>query len=325
MITRLQVKAFQSLTDVDLKFGKFTVIVGQTSSGKSAVVRALRTVARNANGNSFVTIGKKASNIIVETDDGYAVQLDRGKGISEYRVRSLDGSTMEETYTKAGTNTPDAVNKILRFATGADGDLLAVAGQFDKPFLLDAASTQVAKILGDLTNVTIIYGAQREANRLKLAANSSLKIRTKDLEDLRTRAKSFSGLKERVALLDRLTAEAAAVDSEARELEQAANTFNNFIVARKAYERLEASAPPSVSFDDAELDKLERVAAVIKEAEAHLNTIRQLAQRIEISDQERNDAFTAAAATLAEEEHMLAEAGVCPLCGNPTGVNAHAH
>ena len=61
MIERVHIQGFQSLADVDLELGGFTVIQGKSNSGKSAFIRALRAVVTNA-GNVALTNKATAPN-----------------------------------------------------------------------------------------------------------------------------------------------------------------------------------------------------------------------------------------------------------------------
>ena len=47
MLERLEVKDYQSLADIDIPLGRFTVIVGPSGNGKSALIRALRALWEN--------------------------------------------------------------------------------------------------------------------------------------------------------------------------------------------------------------------------------------------------------------------------------------
>ena len=54
MLERIEVKDYQSLADVDIPFGRFTVIVGPSGNGKSALIRALKALCFNQVGHRFI-------------------------------------------------------------------------------------------------------------------------------------------------------------------------------------------------------------------------------------------------------------------------------
>jgi hypothetical protein len=57
LLTDIQILGYQSLSEVRLRLGRFTVLRGHTGAGKSSVVRAMQLVAFNAPGASYVSRG----------------------------------------------------------------------------------------------------------------------------------------------------------------------------------------------------------------------------------------------------------------------------
>ena len=106
MITRATFRDFQSLADVELDLAPFTVVVGPSSSGKSAVARALKILSSNARGNDFVSSWAKHSEISVTTEEGPSVTLMKGEGKGVYLVD-------EEKFTRLAGGVPEAVTQAL--------------------------------------------------------------------------------------------------------------------------------------------------------------------------------------------------------------------
>lgn len=201
MIQRVEIRNFQSLRHVQLEPGKLTVIVGPSSVGKSAFTRALRTVTSNRRGAEFITHGERTASISLTTDRG-TVTLTRGKGTTDnaYIVIPADDPTAQRTYTKLGGETPPEVSQFLGIPAR---DPINYAGQFDKPYLLDETAGEVARILGGLTNVNVIFDAARESNRQKLASAATLRTRADDLEAVQARLPEFRSLKAQEQALTR--------------------------------------------------------------------------------------------------------------------------
>lgn len=201
---------YQSHQSTHLELGPFTVIVGSSSSGKSAIVRALRLVAENARGTSYVRQGAKSARVALELsgnepvlESSTVVTIERGKGISTYTLR-LPGMHHEPVeFTKCAGNVPDAVDAALELGESK----LWIAGQFDRPYLLDETGAEVARVLGKLTNVNMIYAAVREANRRASEARRLHTARSGELEAAR------SDIKKYVSLPGRLAAGRAAEES----------------------------------------------------------------------------------------------------------------
>lgn len=197
MISQIHVKDFQSLRDVSIELGKFTVIVGESGTGKSAFIRAVLKMSRNdavsgtSSGEDWSHLPPAAKNAEVSMlVDDHLVQWVKGKD-NKYLI---DG----ETLNKVGKGCPDEVQDILRMREitfdGIDRYHLNFAQQFDLPFLLSDTGSRVAKILGEITNVNVLYAANREANKLKGSASRTLIVREGDLANQRLLLSDYASL-----------------------------------------------------------------------------------------------------------------------------------
>jgi len=63
VIHSISCKNFQSLQDVEIELGKFTVIVGASSSGKSALIRAIEAIASNSLNSDNIMQGTKHASV----------------------------------------------------------------------------------------------------------------------------------------------------------------------------------------------------------------------------------------------------------------------
>ena len=173
MIENISVQDFQSIEFGKVDLGKFTVFTGPSSSGKSAFLRALHGLTRNSFNPSQVRLGQSVTTVSAIVD-GRKVEAVRGKSKSTYK---LD----DEEYTKAGRAVPEDVEAVLSMPLVADLES-SFATQFDKPYLIADPGSTGAKVLGTLTNVSVLHDGMREANRRKLSINAEIKVRKADLE-----------------------------------------------------------------------------------------------------------------------------------------------
>jgi exonuclease SbcC len=312
VLTRLRARDFQSIRKADLELGKFTVVIGPTNSGKSALLRAIHLLAHNADSPSpFVAYGAKTTEVSIETGDGppIGVELVRGKAKAEYRL-TFDGQDVQ-SYPKAGKDVPADVAAVLRF-TEVEGEDLNFAFQFDRPFLLSVPTTTAAKVLGDLTNVNRIFGAVREAARRRLEVQGKLKVRRTDLEHLHTAAQAYVGLPAQ----QKAVARARAAVQRAQDARRDAEAIEAFLAVVEAAERvLEALAerpvlPASVAISGIEdrVAELQRMAAII--------TIVEESERAAGAAKAEAASFEQQIVNLDVEYHgKLKEAGTCPVCG----------
>jgi energy-coupling factor transporter ATP-binding protein EcfA2 len=175
-IQQVSIRHFQSLVDVSLTLGNFTVIVGPSSSGKSAFVRALQTLTHNARGTAFITQGKPGCSITATLPTAI-VTLTRSRSSSAtdaYGVRTDEND--QRRYTKLGGSTPPEVTSVF----GQMADPSAIASQFDPPYLLTQSPAEAARTLAALTGSDVVLEGAREANRRRLEATATLRTRSSD-------------------------------------------------------------------------------------------------------------------------------------------------
>lgn len=214
MIENISVQDFQSIESGKVDLGKFTVFTGPSSSGKSAFLRALHGLTRNSFNPSQVRLGQSVTTVSAIVD-GRKVEAIRGKSKSTYK---LD----DEEYTKAGRAVPEDVEAVLSMPLVADLES-SFATQFDKPYLIADPGSTGAKVLGTLTNVSVLHDGMREANRRKLSINAEIKVRKADLEkdneeveqyaDLTSLEESISKAEDALIRIQYIQRDATEVDS----------------------------------------------------------------------------------------------------------------
>lgn len=315
MLTDLEIEDYQAIRKAALKLGRFTVVTGPTGSGKSALLRALRLLAFNARGTSYVRVGAKQCKVAVGDSEGmWAAGVERGnRGKDCYRTAQpskdlYSAAPDARTFTKLAGGVPDEVTALLKL-TG-----LNFAGQLDRPYLLDDSAGQVARTLGQLTNVTLVLEAAREANRRRMGIKAELERAERQLAGLAERAQKYSGLKQRrdAAAEAEVTMRMCVKIQEQMEKLQALGLHYRDEDARLAAARVAAQAaePPSGERLDElrwKLASLGSLKTSIMDSSVLIVAYREQSRKAEL---------------MAADEHeklheMLLAAGICPTCNQP--------
>jgi hypothetical protein len=194
------------------------------------------------------------------------------------------------TYTKLNSQVPPQVEDLLRLSE------LNFARQIPQvPYLLSLPGTEIARRLGELTNVSLVLGAAADAGRLRKQAQRELDAARARRDALMEEAQEFAGIKERRTACTAAEAALAAAQVTAASIERLdvlqgrLHAAENAALVARAQAALQA--PPS-------LECLEELAAAA-------SRLRELADALEAEEFE--------AAELADQ--ALADAGQCPLCG----------
>lgn len=310
MLDRVEIRNFQSIRKANLDFAKLNVILGNSDSGKSAVLRAVKLVAFNTSSSGFVTEGEKKSEVVLHFDNAI-VGIERGPSLSNY---TLTG----ERFTKAGKDVPDRVGKVLGFQSYDGKSGLHFAGQFEPPFLIMEAGTRVAQVLGDLTGISTLYEAVREANRRRLDANNKRKIRVVDMEGLSDKVRTFQDLPARIKEIEQVELQFKEASLLNQKIERLRDTIEVGEIAHQALERARASVPTEV--DWSLLEDAERKQSQIEELQVLLDVAGVLQQKQEEHFQARLRADEEVQSLEEKYHQTLVAAKICPTCGSKTGV-----
>jgi len=307
MIQSVHCKNFQSLKDINLQLGKFTVIVGPSSSGKSAIIRALRAIADNALNSDNIMQGTKHASIAVTTDTAI-VTIERSVGGSSVYKIAVNGSE-ESSYTKLNRQVPTQVTEALGILPSAkEVNSISFAGQHDAPYLLTESSSTAARILGELTNVSTIFAAVQKANKKAKAASTVLNIRKKDQELLVGQVSQYLDLKSQakgISDAENLWRQIQEIQDQIRLLEQCIGSVQAASDALTEHEIIPEA--PSLDLIIAEQKILSNFKKILKEA---IVTSKQVADNQLLIDQ-----YEATAIDCETNLHaLLVEAGQCPLC-----------
>lgn len=305
MLTHVLIENFQAAEEVDIELGKLTVITGPTNAGKSAVIRALRLLAENARGSSFIRHGQKTCRVSLVDDSGLGVAIARGKGQDAY---VLDVLGEQKTFTKLGGQVPDEVAELLALGE------LNFAGQLDRPFLLDESGGAVARILGRLTNLDLVFEAAREASRRRAGVTRDLARAEREIESLAAEVTQYAALPVQRASVG----EAEVALGHARHLQERALKLTRLVqeatVARHAYSAANAVLtllePPSLAKAEELASRGTRLRELFCElADSEDDVATQGDYQGQLAGQEglKHRAI----------HDLLAEAGQCPTCGLP--------
>jgi DNA repair exonuclease SbcCD ATPase subunit len=307
-LTRIDIADYQSLAKATIPVGRLTTVTGPTGAGKSSVRRAALLAAQNARGVDFIRRGAARAAVVLSFDspDGpFTVAIRRtaaGRG-DLYRVTRADGTSKE--YTKLGGGVPDAVAELLRLGP------LNFVGQLDPPYLLSATGTDVARTLGELTNVSLVFRAAAEAGRRRKGFDRDARSADTRLEALRAQEEGFAGLP---AQLDAIRQAADGVDHMTRMegnllrlgglIRRMDELAGKLAAARAAAAR---AAPPDLGRLERGLATYQRLQGLIgrqEEAEAELARCQARAADALRRERQAHTAFRT----------ELEAAGTCPLC-----------
>lgn len=310
-LQRIEIRDFQSLSDVALDVDGLTVIVGATNAGKSAVVRALEAALFNRTGGGFVREGSTQASVRLGFDGGGLLWTKPRKGGARYDL-SVDG--VNAIVTRVGKEMPeeiDALTGVREIECEGVRAKLQIDAQFDEPFLLASTGGQAAKLMARVCRLDVLVTAQvrarRDGERMRRDAESASE-RAEELGVRLDALPDFEALEARwTSADDRLTA--------ARERETKLEVARRLVAERRRLSALHslwsaAGLTERVSKLQARSRELETTAQVVGRARAAREE-RDLAvqlldggrRTLEITEQELHE--------------TLGGLDICPICNRP--------
>jgi exonuclease SbcC len=195
MLQSLALTDFQSHKETRLVLSPgINVVVGESDSGKTAILRALNWAIQNRpSGTAFQRHGTKSTEVRIETDQGELVRY-RGKG-NGYRINGVELSAIR-------TEVPNEVTQFLQIDS-----ILNVQGQLDAPFLLSMSPGEVAQTLNRIAHLDEIDVALFNVAKHLRDKGAELKSAQTQQSDLEVQYRQFEYLDQMeidVAELERI-------------------------------------------------------------------------------------------------------------------------
>jgi DNA repair ATPase RecN len=324
-IESVHVRNFQSLIDTKVELGVLTVILGPNDQGKSAFFRAIRSAVECAAGTDFITYDRTMARVTLVVD-GRELIWETGASVNRY---ILDGLA----YEKVGRQVPPDIQDLLALSpVQFDKNLelsLNFADQDDPPFLIPfpggLTSAGVAKILGDLTNLNVLYRAVGEAERRRRQADSALKMRRGDVESLQAQVRAFPDLTADQKRLESMT-------SLLGEVRQLNDRYHNLSYARNERESFRKRHDALVKEKESLGDDPTPLLAEVEQLSGKWNTLTEYKGRMDrlleyglIAGQGVAHAIDEENLAAMELRALMDQVEICPLCEQPIQSGVHEH
>jgi len=212
----IKIKNFQSHKGTQLNLHEnVNIIVGQSSSGKTAIFRAIEWLNTNRPlGTRFITHGEKEANIQIDKVAG-------SKNANGKSVYSISGDTYS-----AGSNVPDVVTQALNLSE------LNFQNQLSEHFLITSSPGEVARTFNRILNIEQVDDYVSKLAKQVNTANTLIKDKTERIESLTNKIKDLG-------YLDDLQKKVLDVEERVKLLTEVKLGVNNLTEAIKKVRELE--------------------------------------------------------------------------------------
>lgn len=180
MSADFKIKNFQSIKDADIKVDGFTILVGESSQGKSACLRAINAACNNKFKQNFLRYGADTIQVDIDYNEGSKLQVTKTKKESPtYKLNDL-------VFQKLNRTVPDEVNDYNNFGVIDYFEQkypLNYFSQFAKPLLLEFSQKRILEILSSSKAYDDMNTASTNLNKHKEQNNGAFKQLSSMLSD----------------------------------------------------------------------------------------------------------------------------------------------
>ncbi len=204
-IIAVRLENFQSHLDTYIEFSEgLNVIVGQSDSGKTAILRGIRWVLYNQpRGTDFIRIGADFVRVTVKFDHSLTIIRERTSSKNRYIIRNGEDELILEGF---GVHVPKEVleaHGMSHLRIDQDTELaIHLSQQLDGPFLLEQTNVARAKTLGRISGAHYLDMAIRDTTKDLSQLNQRVRQEEVEIERLQEKLERYEQLDQMKKQLD---------------------------------------------------------------------------------------------------------------------------
>lgn len=271
-LTKVEIENFLSHKRTVLELHPdLNVLIGETNSGKSAILRAIIWCLYNEpKGVEFLRTGEKKVTVTCHFSNGYQLTRSRTETQSGYyEITTPEGE--KQKFSGFGTDVPIQIFNVHQMpAVFLSKDLalkLNVNEQLEGPFLMAESPQRKAQMIGRLVGTQYIDHAIKQLNKEMLGCQRTLKVHQEQVNRWEQAGEAYHDLPllaEHLTYFESLVQTQETLERELQQLRQLNETYDTYQVKKKEAEQLLASLPDLTNWQE----MIEHAETTISQVEA---------------------------------------------------------
>lgn len=187
----IQIINYESISHADIVIDGFTTLVGRNHLGKSSTLRAINAALTNQQGTEFIKWGETFCEVRIKCPK-LDILWHKEEGNNFYKVNGIE-------YKKVGRDDPpkEILEAGFKPVVVSDHKInLNYAVQFFPLFLVDKLDSKGADLLTSVYGLDRLYKAIELCNKEQKSTSSALKLREKDLSQVKKNLERFQNFPE---------------------------------------------------------------------------------------------------------------------------------
>ena len=291
MATNIKIKNFQSIKEADIDVEGFTILVGESSQGKSACLRAVNAACNNKFKQNFLRYGADTISVAINYGNDTTLEITKTKKESPtYKLNDI-------VFQKLNRTVPEEVNDFNNFGIIDYFEQkypLNYFSQFSKPLLLEFSQKRILEILSSSKAYDDMNVASTNLNKHKEQNNGAFKQLStmlsenkSQLSDLKKQKEDMQASIDKMRLLQNKLVDTEMDIVDINSLISNYNEYNNAINKQDLLVGIEQNCE-KIEAIDKELSDISTLQSDIEALNTCNNKIDTLTKKLQILENCKN-------------------------------------
>ena len=292
MATNIKIRNFQSIKEADIDVEGFTILVGESSQGKSACLRAVNAACNNKFKQNFLRYGADTIKVAISYDENPNLLI-----VSKTKKESPTYELGDLVFQKLNRTVPEEVNAFNNFGVIDYFEQkypLNYFSQFSKPLLLEFSQKRILEILSsskaydDMNVASTNLNKHKEQNNGAFKQLSAMLSENKShLSDLKKQKEDMQSSINEMRLLQNKLVDTEMDIVDINNLISNYNEYNNAISKQDLLVSIEQNCE-KIEAIDKELSEISNLQSNIEALNTCNNKIDTLTKKLQILENCKN-------------------------------------
>ena len=283
MSANINIRNFQSIKDADINVEGLTILVGESSQGKSACLRAINAACNNKFKQNFLRYGADTIKVAISYKENPNTLI-----VSKTKKESPTYELGDLVFQKLNRTVPDEVNEFNNYGVIDYFEQkypLNYFSQFSKPLLLEFSQKRILEILSSSKAYDDMNAASTNLNKHKEQNNGAFKQLSSMLSDNKTQLSELKRKKEdiegNIKKMREYQSTIEGLEGESESLDKLAELYGEYLVQEDRLDKLGEVERICAEYDKKEhlSGGVENLSNLIDEYQKYNNRLTYLEER----------------------------------------------
>ena len=254
MSANINIRNFQSIKEADINVEGLTILVGESSQGKSACLRAINAACNNKFKQNFLRYGADTIKVAISYDENPNLLI-----VSKTKKESPTYELGDLVFQKLNRTIPDEVSEFNNYGVIDYFEQkypLNYFSQFSKPLLLEFSQKRILEILSSSKAYDDMNVASTNLNKRKEQNNGAFKQLSSMLSDNKNQLSELKrqreAIEDNIMLMRECQSGIEKLEGDIESLESLSGLYNQYVVCENRLDKLNSIEKICAEYDENE-------------------------------------------------------------------------